>query len=87
MKMPLFDDVITHNTTVLTIFGRISIVCTNLALLLIPIMSIKVKLGWVGLGMVLLVIHASSAGYRSNGVVNVYELPSIFQIISVSRCA
>lgn len=53
MKMPFFDDVITHNTTVLTIFGRISMVCTNLELLLllllIPIMSIKVKLGWVGL--------------------------------------
>lgn len=66
-------------------------VCTNLELLLllllIPIMSIKVKLGWVGLSVVLLVIHASSAGYRSNGVVNVYELPSIFQILSVSRRA
>jgi hypothetical protein len=86
MKMPLFDDVITHNTTVLTIFGRISMVCTNLALL-IPIMSIKVKLGWVGLGMVLLVIHASSAGYLSNGLVNGYELASIFQILSVSRRA
>jgi len=40
MKMPFFDDVITHNTTVLTIFGRILMVCTNLALLLIPIMSL-----------------------------------------------
>lgn len=50
-------------------------------------MSIKVKLGWVGLGMVLLVIHASSAGYLSNGLVNGYELASIFQILSVSRRA
>jgi len=65
-------------------------VCTNLELLLfllMPIMSLKVKLGWIGLGMVLLVTHANSAGYRSNGLVNVYELASIFQILSVSRRA